>query len=99
MEHPKIGDHAMSLLKRLFGSKPAEETAEEYNGFRIIAEPMKEGSKYRLAARIEQNVDGEIVTQQVIRADTFDSLEEAQTISIAKAKQVIDEQSRLRPRQ
>lgn len=85
----------MSLLKRLFGSKPAEVASEEYNGFRIIADPVKEGSKYRLAARIEQDVNGEVVTQHVIRADTFDSLEEAQTISTAKAKQVIDEQSRM----
>ncbi|MFT6118751.1 MAG: hypothetical protein ACJAXK_000684, partial [Yoonia sp.] len=42
----------MSLLKRLFGGKKAEELAETYNGFRIFVAPVPEGSKYRLAARI-----------------------------------------------
>ena len=84
----------MSLLKRLFGSKPAEEVAETYNGFRIIAAPIPEGGKYRLAARIEKDVDGETKAHQVIRADTFDSLEQAQTVSVTKAKQVIDEQGK-----
>ncbi len=84
----------MSLLNRLFGAKPVEAVSEAYNGFRITADPMKEGSKYRLAARIERDVDGETVVQQVIRADTFDSLQEAQAVSTAKAKQVIDEQAK-----
>ena len=85
----------MSLLKRLFGGKAKQETpAETYQGFRIIVEPMPEGSKFRLAARIEKDVDGEVQVQQVIRADTFDSLEQAQEISLAKAKQVIDEQGK-----
>jgi len=49
-----------------------------------------------LAARIENEVDGEVQTQQVIRADTFDSLEQANEVSLAKAKQVIDEQAKMR---
>lgn len=84
----------MSLLKRLFGSKPAEDLAEPYNGYRIVVAPMVEGSKYRLAARIEKDVDGETLVHQVIRADTFDDLAQAQSVSLAKAKQVIDEQGK-----
>ncbi len=84
----------MSLLKRLFGSKPAEDLVETYNGFRIVVVPMVEGSKYRLAARIEKDVDGVVQVHQVIRADTFDDLAQAQAVSLAKAKQVIDEQGK-----
>ena len=43
----------------LFGqkSKLAEAPkAEEYNGYRIFAEPIKEGSTYRLAARIADEI-------------------------------------------
>ncbi len=84
----------MSWLKRIFGGKADAPVAETYNGFRIIAEPMPEGSKYRLAARIERDVDGDVQMHQVIRADTFDSFEQACEISVAKAKQVIDEQGK-----
>jgi len=84
----------MSLLSRLFGGKPKEatETFETYQEMRIYPTPMREGSHYRLAARIEKDVDGEIRTHDVIRADTFESHDQAASASIAKAKQVIDEQ-------
>ena len=88
----------MNFLKKLFGGKsePEAQPAEEYNGFRIIASPMKEGSKYRLSARIERDVDGEVQVEHVIRADTFDSLDQANEVSLAKARQVIDEQGKMR---
>lgn len=82
----------MKFLKTLFGSKPIEETVETYKDFRIIADPMREGSKFRLAARIEKDEGGEVKVHHVIRADTFESLDKAKEVSIAKAKQVIDEQ-------
>ena len=84
----------MSILSRIFGQKKPEptETAEEYNGFRIYPAPVKDGSQYRVNARIELDVDGEIKTHNLIRADTVGSLEEATTFTIRKAKQVIDEQ-------
>ena len=52
---------------------------------------MAEGGKYRLSARIEKIVDGKRNTHQVIRADVFESRDEAESLSVAKAKQVIDE--------
>tara|TARA_R110002072_G_C7551002_1_gene499247 strand:- start:99 stop:392 length:294 start_codon:yes stop_codon:yes gene_type:complete len=89
----------MSLLKRLFGSKSsrkaADDPVETYKGFRIVVAPMSEGSKFRLAARIEHDVEGETRVHHVIRADTFDGLEQAQEVSLAKAKQVIDEQGKM----
>lgn len=87
----------MNFLKKLFSGKAEAETpAEIYQGYRIIVAPMPEGSKFRLAARIEKDVDGEVQVHQVIRADTFDSLDQAREISLAKAKQVIDEQAKMR---
>lgn len=87
----------MNFLKRIFGGKatPDVQSAEDYNGFRIRAVPLKEGSKYRLSARIEREVDGEVQVQNVIRANTFDNLEQANEISLAKARQVIDEQAKM----
>ncbi len=84
----------MSLLSKLFGSKPKQDEApkgEEYKGFRIYAEPMREGSVYRLSARIELDVDGGMKEHHVIRADTFGDKGEAAEISVSKAKQLIDQ--------
>jgi hypothetical protein len=88
----------MSWLSKLFGGGKADEpaapskSAEEYKGFRIIAAPIKDGGQYRVAARIEKTIDGELKTHQLVRADTMASLDDATSISAAKARQVIDEQ-------
>lgn len=82
----------MSILKRLFGggtSKAAESQIEEYNGFRIIPEPINEGGQYRLAARIE-NADGS-KSHHLIRADMIRDYDDAVEAAIAKAKQMIDQ--------
>ncbi|SHJ39985.1 hypothetical protein SAMN05444000_10862 [Shimia gijangensis] len=86
----------MSFLKKLFGgsgeSTPAPKAEPvEYNGFSIYAEPINEGSIFRIAARIEKEVDGERRTQQLVRADTLNNSDMAAEISLTKAKQVIDE--------
>ena len=80
----------MSLLSKLFGGG-AKETVEPetYKGFAITPTPIREGSKYRLSARIER--DG-VEVETLIRADTFEGLEAASDASVRKAKQVIDEQ-------
>ena len=50
----------MSLFKKLFGGSdsPSESQVELYEGFRIIPDPIKESGGYRLAARIEKEMDG-----------------------------------------
>ncbi len=84
----------MSLLSRLFGGsdKSPEVEAIAYEGFNIIADPIREGSKWRIAARIEKAFDGELKTHQLIRADTLDDESSAIEASVGKAKQMIDEQ-------
>ena len=85
----------MSLLSKLFGggggsSTPAD--PEVYQGYSIFPEPMKEGSRYRIAARIEKEIGGEVKVHQLIRADTLESLDAATEATMRKAKAVIDEQ-------
>ena len=85
----------MSLFSRLFGGKAkADEAAEPvvYEGFRIYPNLMSEGGEFRLAARIEKEIGGETKVHQLIRADTIRGEEAVIDASIAKAKQMIDEQ-------
>ncbi|WP_127900683.1 HlyU family transcriptional regulator [Solirhodobacter olei] len=85
----------MSLLSRLLGSKPSETPEakpEEYEGFAIYPEPVKDGGRWRIAARIEKEVGGEIKQHQLIRADVVESHDEACSMSLRKARQMIDEQ-------
>ncbi len=86
----------MSLLSKLFGggkkSAAPEAEAEEYQGFRIVPGPIAEGQQYRVAARIEKEIDGETKVHQLIRADTIAGYDEAVKTSAAKARQMIDEQ-------
>ena len=85
----------MSLLSRLFGRSTTPEpevTAETYGAFRIYPAPVSEGTVYRIAARIEAEVDGETKTHHLMRADTLNDRESAVAASVGKAKQVIDEQ-------
>lgn len=85
----------MSLLSRLFGGGSARQSEPEpelYQGFRIFAEPMKESAGFRIAARIEKDIDGVVKTHQMIRADTIQSHDEALKTTLAKAKVLIDQQ-------
>lgn len=84
----------MSILSRLFGGSSAREPEPEpetYKDFRIFAEPIKEGSSFRIAARIEKEIGGEVRSHRMIRADTFDSADTAAEMSTRKAKLLIDQ--------
>ncbi|MEJ1990709.1 MAG: HlyU family transcriptional regulator [Maritimibacter sp.] len=82
----------MALFSKLFGGRAAPEVQPElYNDFRIYPEPIKESGGYRVAARIEKEVGGELKTHQMIRADTSQSEDEAREISLRKAKTFIDQ--------
>ena len=85
----------MPFFKKFFGggSKPEDDVlTETYKDFRISATPMREGSSYRICAVIEKNINGEAKRHELIRADTVEGREAAQTASVRKAKQIIDEQ-------
>ncbi|MCA9680472.1 MAG: transcriptional activator HlyU [Myxococcales bacterium] len=83
----------MSLFSKLFGGGGAASAPEPetYEGFRIFPEPIKESGGFRLGARIEKEVGGETRVHQLIRADVFQSEDEAMKFSVSKAKQMIDQ--------
>ena len=84
------------MFSKLFGggkAKPDPQAeAEIYEGFRITPEPQPDKEGFRVGARIEKEIDGEVKVHHLLRADTLRSLDEAQAFSLRKAKQVIDEQ-------
>lgn len=82
----------MSILSKLFGKKSAPAHAtEDYNGFRITPRPIAEGGSYRISAKIEKEVGGELKVHEMIRADTTTSEDEAVASSVRKAKVFIDQ--------
>jgi hypothetical protein len=87
----------MSLFKRLFGggggpaAKPEPEP-EVHKDFRIFPAPVKAAGGYRVAARIEKEVDGTLRTHQLIRADICESEDEARAQATRKARMLIDQQ-------
>lgn len=84
----------MSWLKRLFGGSSGPEAVAdpiEYKGFRITPTPIGEGGQFRLSARIEAEIDGEVRVHELIRADVIRDADEAKDAAISKAKQMIDQ--------
>lgn len=89
----------MSILSRLFGSggsgtpeTPKQAESETYKDFVIYPEPYREGSQWRVGARIEKGSGDDLKVHQLVRADTLESQEAASAASIGKARQMIDEQ-------
>ena len=86
----------MGFLSRLFGSGPGAEPApaaeEIVEGVRVIATPMPEGGQFRLAATLQKEIGGEMREHRLIRADLFQTRDEAASMAVAKARQVIAEQ-------
>ena len=82
------------LFARLFGNAaaPPEEDPVEYNGYRIRPTPFPRLGQYQTAGIIEKEVGGEVKEHRFVRAETHSSREEAVAFSIAKAKQILDEQ-------
>ena len=87
----------MSLLSNLFGSSggpSAKANAEPvtYEGFRITPQPIAEGGQHRIGALIEKGEGDDVQRHNLVRADTFSDRQAASDASVAKAKQMIDEQ-------
>ncbi len=90
----------MSFWKSLFGGgnsasktiEPAVVAEESYKGFTVKSLIMPVGSEYQLAGLIEKEVDGELKSYKFVRADRFSSKEDVVSFTLAKGRQVIDEQ-------
>ena len=83
-----------TLWSRLVGGEPdvAEGEAVEYEGYRIRPTPYRRQGQYQTCGIIEKAVAGEAKEHRFIRAELHPSREAAIEFSIAKAKQIIDEQ-------
>ena len=81
----------MNFLSRLFGKSTPVAQPILHKDCRIFPQPIREGSAYRIAARIEKDVGGQVKVHQLIRADTRQSLDDATEATVAKAKQAIDQ--------
>lgn len=87
----------MAFWKKFFKTPSAtgndpKPSLEIYQGFEIVADPMREGALFRLAGSITRNFDGKEHKHVLIRADLFSSREEAVEAVLRKARLVIDEQ-------
>jgi hypothetical protein len=85
----------MSFLKSIFGggsgrAKPGKQL--EHKGFVIEAQPYLEGGQYQLAGLISKEIGGVRKEQRFVRADRFQSQEEAAERALDKGRQLVDEQ-------
>jgi hypothetical protein len=88
----------MSFWKSLFGGGGAAESEAkagapvEYNGFTIRAAPYKAEGQYQTAGIITKEVGGVAKEHKFIRADRHASYDDAVEFSLAKARQIVDQQ-------
>ncbi len=88
-----LGNFFKSVFSGATGSgQPEPSEPVDYQGFSIEAAPINEDGKYRSAGYISGEVNGEIKRIHFIRADQNVELQAAVDHSIAKARQIIDEQ-------
>ena len=86
-----------SMLKALWqkltaGGAAAGAEPIAYNGYLIRPTPYARGGGYQTCGVITKEIAGETREHRFIRAETHPSLAGANEFSIAKARQLIDEQ-------
>ncbi|MGA8259990.1 MAG: HlyU family transcriptional regulator [Arenicellales bacterium] len=87
-----IGDFLGRLFRGQGGTSGEKVVASEtYQGFQIRAAPVGEAGGWRVAGHISKTVDGEEKTHRFVRADTCSDAESAASMTLRKAKQLIDE--------
>jgi hypothetical protein len=86
----------MSFLKKLFGgggakAEPKTTASIEHKGYRIEAQPFVEGGQYQVAGLISKDIDGVLKTHRFVRADRCASADDATQITLAKGRQIVDQ--------
>ena len=87
----------LGFLKNVLGGGGGDrepESAEpvEHAGFTIVATPRKASGGWSTEGHIRKVVEGEEKDVHFIRADTSTSREAAISLSVSKARKIIDEQ-------
>ena len=81
------------LWQRLLGAGAArEEEAVPYNGYLIRPAPYARGGSYQTCGVITKEIGAEMREHRFVRAETHPSYAAAVEFSLAKARQLIDEQ-------
>jgi len=86
------------FFKRIFGSTDAQPQVEAsakvtYQNFEIVPAPVKESSGWRVSGKIVKEIEGVTREHEFIRADTCSDHESAVTLTVRKARQLIDERN------
>ena len=71
-------------------AKPGKSIA--YEGYTIRAEPFQSEGQYQTAGVITKEVGGVAKEHKFIRADRHPSYEQAEEFSLAKGRQIVDQQ-------
>jgi hypothetical protein len=66
--------------------------AVEYKGYRIRPTPYRANDHYQTAGTIEKDAPEGVKEHKFVRADTHNSRDDAIAFTVAKAKQIIDQQ-------
>lgn len=86
----------LGFLKNVFGGgggrEPESADPVEHEGFTIVATPRKVGSGWSTEGHIRKIVGGEEKEVHFIRADTSSTRDAATTLTVSKARKIIDEQ-------
>ena len=87
----------LGFLKNLLGGgaggrEPDPADPVDHEGFTIVATPRRAGSGWSTEGRIRKEVGGAVKEIHFIRADTSPSRDAAVTLSVGKARKIIDEQ-------
>jgi hypothetical protein len=85
----------MSFWKKLFGGGSGQGAGPaktlEYKGYLIEATPFPDGGQFQLAGVISKVIDGARKEHKFIRADKFQSKDDAADIAISKGQLIIDQ--------
>jgi hypothetical protein len=82
---------------RMFGSgdgdqaAPAATEGVDYQGFRIVAQPIRQGGQFLTAGLITKDYPEGRKEHRFIRADTHSSEADARAMMVQKAQRLIDE--------
>ena len=68
-----------------------KEQMQKIGEYAVYATPRKEGAQYRLAGRIEHEVNGEKLIRSFVRADLFSTETDTVETTFRKAKQIIEQ--------
>mgnify|MGYP000539584069 CR=1 FL=1 len=89
--------HMAGFFKRLFASAANEnepqgnDPDEVYNDVELFARPVGEGGQWRVAGTLRKQVEGQVVERKFVRADLLPDQETARTMTLAKARMIIDQ--------